>query len=148
VKARRTRKRINGERVWKKGIGCGNRAAWGHCVDAAYTVHREMGPGLLESIYESCLAKEFRKRNVRFERQKQVSVYYASEPLDEKLRLDLMVGEKVVVEVKAVEGLMPIHEAQLLTYLKLTGCELGYLINFNVKFIKNGFQRVVLSKKP
>jgi GxxExxY protein len=116
-------------------------------VDAAYVVHREMGPGLLESIYESCFAKELEKRKIHFERQKGIPVYYGKEPLDEKLRLDLMVAEKIVVEVKAVETLMPIHEAQLLTYLKLTGCELGFLVNFNVRFIKDGIRRIVLTKK-
>ncbi|HTC21531.1 MAG TPA: GxxExxY protein [bacterium] len=116
-------------------------------VEAAFTVHREMGPGLLESIYESCLVKELQKRNVRFERQKSLPVHYFGELIDEKFRLDLMVEDKVVIEVKAVEALLPIHEAQLLTYLKLTGCEIGLLINFNVRLIKDGIQRVVLSKK-
>ena len=116
-------------------------------VDSAFAVHQEMGPGLLENIYESCLVKEFQKRIIPFERQKPVPVFYGNEPLEEKFRLDLMVGGKVVIEIKTVDALMPIHEAQLLTYLKLTGCELGYLINFNVKLIKDGIQRVVLTKK-
>jgi GxxExxY protein len=115
-------------------------------VDAIFTVHKKMGPGLLESIYESCLVKELQKRNIRFERQKQVVVFYGDEPLDEKLRLDLLVENKVVVEIKAVESLLPIHEAQVLTYLKLTGCEVGLLINFNVRWMKDGIQRVVLSR--
>jgi GxxExxY protein len=116
-------------------------------VDAIYAVYKEMGPGLLESIYESCLVKEFQKRNVSFERQKPISVYYHGEPLDEKFRLDCLVDNKVVVEIKAVETLLPIHEAQVLTYLKLTACEIGLLVNFNTRFIKDGIQRIVLSKK-
>ncbi len=116
-------------------------------VDAAFAVHREMGPGLLESIYESCLVKELQKRNVGFERQKCIPIHYAGELLDEKFRLDLLVEEKIIVEIKAVEELLPIHEAQVLTYLKLIGCEIGFLINFNVRFIKDGIRRIVLSKK-
>ena len=115
-------------------------------VDAAYAVHKNMGPGLLESIYEACLVRELTKRNLAFERQKQVTVLYDGEPLDEKLRIDLMVEGKVVVELKAVESLLPIHEAQVLTYLKLTGCEIGLLINFNVRWFKEGVQRIVLSR--
>ena len=116
-------------------------------VDAAFKVCKEMGPGLLESIYESCLAKEFDKRKIPYERQKPVQVYYCGEPLEDKLRLDFLVDEKVIVEIKSVESLMPIHEAQVITYLKLTKCELGLLVNFNVALIKNGIQRVVLSSK-
>lgn len=114
-------------------------------VDSAFNVHKKMGPGLLESIYESCLTKEFQKRNVRFERQKPVPVFYDGEPLEDKFRLDLWVEEKIVVEVKAVESLLPIHEAQVLTYLRLTGCEVGLLLNFNVRLMKNGIKRVSLS---
>jgi len=116
-------------------------------VDAIYSVYSEMGPGLLEGIYESCLVKELGKRGVLFERQKAVPVDYKGERLEENLRLDLLVGGKVVVEVKAVESLMPIHDAQLLTYLKLTGCQLGLLVNFNAKFLKENIKRVILSKK-
>lgn len=116
-------------------------------IDAAFTVYKVMGPGLLESVYESCLAKELEKRKVLFERQKAVPIYYGNDLLDEKLRIDLLVASKVVVEVKSVEELMPVHEAQVITYLKLTGCELGFLTNFNVKHFKDGIQRIVLSKK-
>lgn len=115
-------------------------------VDAAMVVRKTMGPGLLESIYESCLVKELEKRKIRVERQKQVPVYYGKDLLDEKLRLDLMVGEKVVVEIKSVESLLPIHEAQLLTYLKITGCEVGFLMNFNVRLFKDGIERVALAR--
>lgn len=130
----------------KAGIPEGTNKITESIVDAALTVHKRMGPGLLEGIYESCLAKELQKRNIRFERQKQVPVFYGDEPLDEKLRLDLMVEDKVVVEIKAMEALLPIHEAQVLTYLKLTGCEVGLLINFNVRLMKNGIQRVALAR--
>ena len=130
----------------KEGISTETNKISEMIVDSALSVHKKMGPGLLEGIYESCLVKEFQKRNIRFERQKQVPVFYGDEPLDEKLRLDLMVEDKVVVEIKAVDELMPIHEAQVLTYLKLTGCEVGLLINFNVKLIKNGIQRVALAR--
>ncbi len=106
-----------------------------------------MGPGLLENVYESCMTKEFEKRKTSFERQKFVPVYYGEDLLEEKLRVDLLVAGKVVVEVKAVEKLVPVNEAQVITYLKLTGCELGYLLNFNTKYFKDGIQRIVLSKK-
>ncbi len=115
-------------------------------VDSAFAVHREMGPGLLESIYESCLCKELQKRGIPLERQKSIEIYYAGEVLEEKFRLDLLVDGKIVVEVKAVEKLLPIHEAQLLTYLKLTGCEAGFLINYNVRYIRDGIRRVVLDE--
>lgn len=105
-----------------------------------------MGPGLLESIYESCLVKEFSKRGLPFERQKGVTVHYLGEPIDEKLRLNLLVADKVIVEVKAVDALMPIHEAQLMTYLKVTGNKLGFLFNFNVRWMKSGIKRVVFTK--
>jgi GxxExxY protein len=119
----------------------------GQIVDAAIVVHKEMGPGLLESIYESCLVREFHKRNLDFQRQKAIPVAYQGEPLEEMFRLDLLVGNKVIVEVKAVENLLPIHEAQLMTYLRLTGCAVGLLLNFNVRFMKDGIQRVVLTGK-
>ena len=118
----------------------------GAVVDAAFAVHKNMGPGLLESIYESCLIRELKKRNLAFERQRPIQVIYDGEPLEEKLRVDLIVEGKVIIELKAVDALLPIHEAQLLTYLKLTGCEIGLLINFNVRLIKNGIQRVALSR--
>lgn len=116
-------------------------------VDAGYKVHRIMGAGLLENIYESCLAKEFLKRTIPFERQKNVPAYYGEDLLDERMRVDLSVAGRVIAEVKSVEALMPIHEAQVITYLKLTGCELGFLMNFNTKYFKDGTRRIVLSKK-
>ncbi len=114
-------------------------------IGAAIEVHRELGPGLLESAYEECLAYELQSRNVPFERQKPVPVDYKGLRLDCGFRLDLLVGDKVIIELKAVDKLVPIHDAQLLTYLRLTGCKLGLLINFNVPILKQGIKRLVLN---
>lgn len=113
-------------------------------VDAAYKVHKALGPGLLESVYEACLCHELTKRGIKFRRQLELPVVYDGVRLDAGLRLDLLVDECVIVELKAVEKHNPLFEAQLLTYLKLTGHRLGLLINFNVELIKNGIQRIVL----
>ena len=113
-------------------------------MDAAYTVHRALGPGLLESVYEVCLAHELTRRGHKVERQVSLPVVYDSVRLDAGLRLDLLVENSVVIEVKAVEALLPVHQAQLLTYLKLTGHRLGLLLNFNVPVIKDGIRRMVL----
>jgi len=112
-------------------------------VDAAFKVHSKLGPGLLESLYERCLMRELQKRGLRVRRQVLVPIEYDGELLDDGLRIDLLVEESVIIEVKATEKLLPIHEAQLLTYLKLTGHRLGFLINFNVKLIKDGIKRMV-----
>ncbi len=114
-------------------------------IGAALEVHRQLGPGLLESAYEECLAYELSLRNIPFERQKPVPVVYKGVQLDCGFRLDLLVGDLVVVELKAVDALMPIHQAQVLTYLKLTGCKLGLLINFNVLRLREGIKRMVLN---
>jgi GxxExxY protein len=113
-------------------------------VDAAYAVHKTLGPGLLESIYEACLCHELRKRGLRFERQLELPIVYDGVRLDVGLRLDLLVEKSIIVELKAVEKHLPLFEAQLLTYLKLTGQRLGLLINFNVPLIKDGIKRVIL----
>jgi GxxExxY protein len=113
-------------------------------VDAAFSVHSGLGPGLLESIYETCLAHELTKRDLKVERQVVLPVIYDSLRLDAGLRLDVVVADCVVVELKAVESLLPVHRAQLLTYLKLSGYRLGLIINFNVPVIKNGIVRMVL----
>ena len=113
-------------------------------VDAAYRVHSALGPGLLESVYEVCLAHELSKRGVAVCRQVLLPVIYDGVTLDAGLRLDLLVGNCLIVELKTVEQLMPIHSAQVLTYLKLTGHRLGLLINFNVPVIKDGIKRVAL----
>jgi GxxExxY protein len=113
-------------------------------VDAAYAVHRALGPGLLEGVYEICLVHELVKRGLDVERQVTLPIVYDSIRLDAGLRIDLLIGQQVVVELKVIELLLPIHEAQLLTYLKLSGHRLGLLINFNVPLIKQGIRRMVL----
>ena len=113
-------------------------------VDAAYTVHSALGPGLLESIYELCLLHELKKRGLRVERQVSLPVIYDDLQLEAGLRLDLVVENLVVVELKAVEMLLPIHKAQVLTYLKLSSHRLGLLINFNSVLIKQGIHRIAL----
>jgi len=113
-------------------------------VDAAYTVHKALGPGLLENVYEVCLAYELRKRNLDVAEQVILPVVYDGIRLDAGLRLDLLVNKCVIVELKAVEHLSPVHKAQVLTYLKLTGHRLALLINFNVPIIKDGIERIVL----
>ncbi len=113
-------------------------------LDAAFQVHKELGPGLLESTYETCLSYEASERGLLIERQIPLPVIYKEVKLDCGYRIDLLADEKVIVEVKAVESLHDIHLAQVLTYMKLSGCRLGYLINFNVKQLKDGIKRVVL----
>jgi len=113
-------------------------------LDAAYTVHSALGPGLLESVYEACTAYEARQQSLNVETQVVVPVKYQTLFIDTGLRLDMWAENLVIVEFKAVETLLPLYEAQLLTYLKITGCRLGYLINFNVKHLKDGINRMVL----
>lgn len=113
-------------------------------IGAAIEVHRALGPGLLESAYEECLCHELGLRQVPFERQRPLPVNYKGVKLDCGYRLDLLVSSAVVVEIKAVEVIQPIHEAQLLTYLKLGGWKLGLLINFNVPMLKEGIRRRIL----
>jgi len=113
-------------------------------IGAAIEVHRHLGPGLLESAYEQCLAHELASRGIPFELQKPVPVVYKGIRLDCGFRVDLLVGGAVVVEIKSVEELTGVHEAQVLTYLKLTGCRLGLLLNFNERRMADGIQRVVL----
>ncbi len=113
-------------------------------VDAAFKVHTTLGPGLLEQIYEASLAKELTNRGLRVMRQVEVPVVYDGEDLGIGLRLDMLVEDGLIIEIKAVENAQPVYLAQLLTYLKLTGHRLGLLINFNVRYIKDGVQRVVL----
>ena len=113
-------------------------------VDAAYKVHATLGPGLLESIYETYLAYELRKRKIAVETQVAIPVVYDGVRMDGGLRIDMVVGKQVLVEVKAVEQLSRVFKAQILTYLKLTGLRLGLLINFNVPLVKNGIDRIIL----
>jgi GxxExxY protein len=113
-------------------------------IGAAIAVHRELGPGLLESAYEACLALELAERGLCFERQKEVPLVYRGVKVECGYRVDFLVERQVVVELKAVDGLEPVHEAQLLSYLKLSGSKVGLLINFNVTVLKNGIRRLVL----
>ncbi len=113
-------------------------------IGAAIEVHRALGPGLLESAYEECLCRELTLRQMPFERQHPLPVDYKGLRLDCGYRLDLLVADMVVVEIKAIEKLLPIHEAQLLTYLRLGGWKVGLLINFNVPVLKQGIRRRVL----
>ena len=114
-------------------------------VDAAIAVHRELGPGLLESAYESCLAFELRKRGLEVQQQKELPVRYQSHLVEAGYRLDLLVENQIIIELKSVESILPIHKAQLITYLKLSDKRLGFLINFNVKLLKNGLTRLANS---
>ncbi|HEY2329601.1 MAG TPA: GxxExxY protein [Verrucomicrobiae bacterium] len=113
-------------------------------VDSAFKVHSALGPGMLESVYETCLAHELGKRGLSFQTQVSFPIIYDGVRLDAGLRIDLLVENKLVVELKAVETMLPLFEAQLLTYLKLTDMRLGLLINFNVTKIKDGIRRIIL----
>lgn len=112
-------------------------------VDAAFRVHSRLGPGLLESVYETCLAFELQKRHLSVRRQVDIPIQYDSMRLEGAFRVDLIVADLILVEIKAVEKHNPLYDAQLLTYLKLSNKKLGFLINFNVKIIKDGIKRVV-----
>jgi GxxExxY protein len=113
-------------------------------VDAAFHVHQALGPGLLESAYEVCLCHELAKRGLKFERQVSVPVEYENIKLDAGFRIDVLVGHCLIVEIKAVETLVPLHRAQLMTYLRLKRLRLGLLINFNVVRFKDGIRRIIL----
>ncbi len=113
-------------------------------VDAALKVHKALGPGLLESVYEVCVAHELAARGVPFKRQVPISVSYEGLQLDAALRLDVVVGDSLIVELKSVEALQPIHQSQLMTYLKLSGLRLGLLINFNTRLLRDGIKRIAL----
>lgn len=116
-------------------------------IGAAIEVHKTLGPGLLESAYEECLAHEMQLRGLGFKRQVPLPVAYKGVNLDCGYRLDFLVDNAVVLELKAVDALQPIHEAQVLTYLKLGGWTVGLLINFNVPVLRNGLKRIVLNYK-
>ncbi|MFC3880958.1 GxxExxY protein [Algoriphagus namhaensis] len=113
-------------------------------LDACFKVHKTLGPGLLENAYEICLAHELQKMGLRVRSQVALPVIYDGIKLDAGYRIDLLVEESIIVELKAVDELHPIHLAQVLTYLKLSKKKLGLLINFNVKLLKNGIKRVIL----
>ena len=111
--------------------------------DCAIKVHQTLGPGLLESAYEECLFYELKKSGLEIEKQKPLPLVYEEVKLDIGYRLDILVENKLILEIKSVDALNEVHFAQLLTYLKLTNCKLGLLINFNVALIKNGIRRIV-----
>ena len=114
----------------------------GVIINAAIEVHKTLGPGLLESIYEECLCYELGLRKIPFERQKELPIDYKGIKFNCNYRIDLLVDNQLILEIKACETLLPIHEAQLLTYLKLTGLKVGLLINFNVPVLKGGIKRI------
>ena len=116
----------------------------GEIVDAAYIVHKALGPGLLEKVYEVCLCHEFFKRGLKHKRQLDIPIEYDGVIFNEGLRIDILVEDLIICELKAVDNINPLYEAQLLSYLKLTGKRLGFIINFNVPLIKNGIKRMIL----
>jgi GxxExxY protein len=113
-----------------------------HVVDAAVRIHRELGPGLLETVYEVVLAKELENRGLRVQRQVPVPILYRGLRFEEGFRADLIVEDKVIVELKSVEQLSKVHPKQVLTYLKLTGLRLGFLLNFGASLMKDGIERI------
>ncbi len=115
----------------------------GEVLNAAITVHKNLGPGLLESVYELCLMKELMDRQIFVQRQLYLPVVYKGQELDQQFRIDLLVERSILIEVKSMEGILPVHEAQVLTYLRLSEKKLGMLINFNVPLLKNGIRRIV-----
>ena len=123
---------MNEEEIFKKILDC------------SFKVHTELGPGLLESAYEEWLTYELKKFGLMVEKQKPLPLVYEGIKLDAGYRVDLLIENKIIVEIKSVDALADIHMAQILTYLKLSGCRLGLLINFNVKHLKDGIKRVIL----
>ncbi len=109
-------------------------------------MHRALGPGLLESAYEVCFCRELARRDIDFERQVEVPLYYLGEPVEFGYRLDVVIGRRIIVELKAVERLLPLHTAQLLTYMKLSGIHVGLLVNFNVPILRDGLRRFTLTR--
>ena len=112
-------------------------------IGAAITVHRALGPGLLESAYEACMVYDLMQEGLQVERQKPLPIVYRGVKLECGYRLDLMVENEVIVEIKSIEKRLPVHKAQLMSYLKLSDCKVGLLINFNIEVLRNGIQRVV-----
>ncbi|MBW2599636.1 MAG: GxxExxY protein [Deltaproteobacteria bacterium] len=113
-------------------------------VDAAFTVHKGLGPGLLEKVYEVCFCHELSKRELKYQRQIDIPIIYDGKVFDEGLRLDVLVEDLIICELKAVDEMNPVWEAQILSHLKLTAKRLGFLINFNVPLIKDGIKRIIL----
>jgi GxxExxY protein len=117
-------------------------------IAAMIAVHRELGPGLLESAYEACLCRELELRGFGFQRQVPLPILYRGRSVDCAYRIDLLVDRRILIEIKAVEELMPVHAAQVLTYLKLAGVPIGLLVNFNVRVLRDGLRRVSLPLIP
>ena len=113
-------------------------------IGCAIEVHKTLGPGLLESTYEQCLAYELKRLNIPFKLQHPLPVEYKEVRLDCGYRIDMLIGNRVIVELKSVDSILPIHQTQLLTYMKLSGIRIGLLMNFNVKYMKTGIKRMVL----
>jgi GxxExxY protein len=115
----------------------------GEILDACIYVHREMGPGLLESIYVVCLLDEFKRRSIRASCEVPIGLTYRGASLAKEFRIDMLVEGEIILEIKSVDALLPVHEAQVISYLKLAKKRLGFLINFNVPMMKDGFRRFV-----
>lgn len=112
-------------------------------LDAAITVHKEMGPGLLESVYQHCMVKELKSRHVEVVTMVPVQLHYKGEALNNDYLIDILVENEIILELKAIDGILPVHQAQIISYLKLANKRLGFLINFNVPLLKLGFKRFV-----
>ena len=113
-------------------------------IGLAIEVHKQLGPGLLESAYQNCLAKELTKAGILFEQEKKIDIEYKGTPVDSAFRADFIIENQLIVELKSISAFTDIHVAQLLTYMKLAKASIGLLINFNVKYLKNGIKRYVL----
>src|SRR4030042_2174339 len=134
VTAKEVKQRLSGPKIDIEALN----DLSGKIVDAAIEVHRHLGPGLLESAYESCLARELSQRGLEIQRQVEFPILYKGEHLAVSFRIDILVQDLIIVEIKAVEQILGVHEAQVITYLKLSGCPLGLPLNFNTKLMKNG----------
>ena len=117
----------------------------GKVVDSVFAVHKELGPGFLEKIYEDALCYELEQRGISFIRQKSIPVFYKNQKMPTEYKLDLIVEDQIILELKTVDKILPVHEAQILSYMKQCGTSLGFVVNFNESLIKNGIKRVVLS---
>ena len=137
-------KRLGEDLSGRAPLPVGTERVANEIVDSAYKVHTALGPGLMESVYEACLCHELKKRGIPLRRQVSLPIVYDGLRLESGLRLDLLADDSVVVELKAVEQMLPVFEAQLLSYLKLTNLRLGLLINFNVPLIKQGIKRIII----
>jgi GxxExxY protein len=115
----------------------------GIVLDSAISVHKEMGPGLLEVVYQHCLVQELKNRQLRIDTMVPIQLWYKGQLLNKQFIIDILVENEIIIELKAIEGILPVHEAQIISYLKLSNKRLGFLVNFNVPLLKNGFKRFV-----